>query len=136
MNKIKRMEKIKKSEDISNTPKPKSEKYVSTGVNDLFENPRVKAAYESLSPAEKARYTSIGEQLYDSVDFEECNVNEPMLEATAYIQNQLKSGLHPSMMEQNEKDLMKESYGEEWYIKYGYVKEDLDDLVTLMPELL
>ena len=37
------------------------------------------------------------------------------------------------MLEENEKALMKETYGDEWYKEWGYVEEDLIDIVTLKP---
>jgi len=41
----------------------------------------------------------------------------------------LKSGLHPSMLDENEKILLKEALGDKWYEKYGYVEQDL----TMIP---
>jgi hypothetical protein len=55
-----------------------------------------------------------------------------MYEAGAYISEQLKSGLHPSMMEDDEKRLMEELFGKEWYTKWGYVEGDLTDIVTVV----
>ena len=56
-----------------------------------------------------------------------------MTEAVAYIETSLRSGLHPSMLEDNEKALLKETYGNEWYHRWGYIEKDLDDIVTLKP---
>jgi len=54
-----------------------------------------------------------------------------MAEAVAYIESSLKSGLHPSMLEENEKALLQDNYGDEWYKRWGYVEEDLNTIVTL-----
>lgn len=90
---------------------------------------------KALSPEELIRYKEIGEELYGKIDFESSeilnNLPASMTESVAYISELVKSGLHPSMLEENEKELMKTSYGEDWFKKYGYVKEDLDDIVTL-----
>jgi len=48
-----------------------------------------------------------------------------------YVEHQLRSGLHPSMLEKDEKNLLVKIKGEEWYKNWGYVKEDLDNIVTL-----
>jgi hypothetical protein len=58
-----------------------------------------------------------------------------MTQAIMYIENQITSGLHPSMLESNEKELLKDAYGEKWYSKWGYVEGDLTDIVTLHPNL-
>ena len=116
-------------------PVPKNGPYVPTCPNDLFDNPMTRSAMAALSEEDKARYKEIGEHLYGRINFEDgqslYNMAPPMTEAVAYLETQLKSGFHPSMMEDNEKELMKDAYGDEWYEKWNYIKEDLDDIVTL-----
>ena len=107
--------------------------------NDLFNNPMAKAAeaaFAALDEEEKTKFRLIGEALYgDCIDYGNSkvldNLPEPMAEAVAYVHSGLTSGLHPSDLDDNEKNLMQDVYGEEWYEKYGYVKEDLDSIVTL-----
>lgn len=55
----------------------------------------------------------------------------PVKDFTAYIKRQLSDGLHPSFLEKEEKDFLSDKLGEEWYKEWGYVKGDLDDIVTL-----
>lgn len=54
----------------------------------------------------------------------------PVNDFTAYIKLQLSDGLHPSFLEKDEKYFLSATFGEEWYKEWGYVKEDLDDIVT------
>lgn len=54
----------------------------------------------------------------------------PITDFTAYIKLQLSDGLHPSFLEKEEKDFLSATFGEEWYKEWGYVKEDLNDIVT------
>lgn len=115
-----------------------SDKYVSQGPNDLFEGALAKAALASLSPEDREKYRIIGEQLYGNIDFENGKVNTTpgeMADAVAYIEIQIRSGLHISLLEDNEKNLMQEIYGKEWYKKWNYIEEDLTDIVTLKPVL-
>lgn len=113
--------------------------YMPTGENNLFDNPMTRAAISALSDEDKARYKEIGEHLYGRINFENGksinNMPPPMTEAVAYIETQLRSGFHPSMMEDNEKELMIDAYGSEWYKEWGYIKEDLEEIVTLKPIL-
>lgn len=102
---------------------------------DLFDNPMVRAASAAMSDEDKAKYKQIGEEMYGNMDFENSQVLDntpaPMMEAVAYVEEQLKSGLHPSMMEDNEKALLADIYGNKWYEKWGYVEGDLTDIVTI-----
>ena len=104
--------------------------------HDLFNNPMVKAAMDAMPESEKKRYKIIGEEMYGNVNFEESkilnNIPEPMKEFLLYITEQLKSGIHPSDLEDSEKDFLKDAFGNEWYIKYGYVEEDLYSIKTLV----
>jgi hypothetical protein len=105
------------------------------GDNDLFEGQLAKAALAALSDEDKERYKKIGEELYGTIDFEsnqpKSTMSDNMLEALAYIENQLNSGLHPSDLENNEKDLLKDAYGDEWFKKWNYELGDLTDIITL-----
>jgi len=100
--------------------------------NDLFNNPMTKAAFNALSEDEKQKYKRIGKELYGHLNFEDGKVLSelppPMEEAIAYVSEQLKSGLHPSMMDEDEKALMQECYGNEWFVKWGYTLEDLTEI--------
>ena len=105
---------------------------------DLFNNPMVKAAKEAMPEEEKERYRVIGEQIH-SIDYTSGQTEEvnpaPMEEGVAYLEANLRSGLHPSMMLENEHKLMSEIRGVEWYKEWGYVAEDLKEIVTLTPKL-
>jgi len=103
--------------------------------SDLFDNPMTRSAMLALSEEDKIKYKTIGDHLYGRINFEDGqnlnNMPPPMAEAVAYIESSLKSGLHPSMLEENEKALLNDNYGDEWYKRWGYVEEDLNEIVTL-----
>jgi hypothetical protein len=115
-------------------PKPKSTQYISNG-NDLFDNPMTRAAISALSEEQKEKYRRIGEAMYSGINFEDQqslnNMPPPMSEAVAYLESQIQSGLHPSMLEANEKAILADAYGEKWYEKWGYVEQDLTDIFTV-----
>jgi len=108
--------------------------------NDVFDNPMTRAALAALSEEDKARYKEIGEHMYGRINYEDGkslnNMDSPMAEAVAYIETQLRSGLHPSMMEDKEKVLIADVYGENWYLKWGYVAEDLNSIFTVKQKML
>ena len=104
-------------------------------TNTLWNNPMVRMAMKSMTEEEKQQYKKIGEQLYGNMNFKNSTLtidpDHQMKEAKLYITELLKSGLHPSHMEENEKIVMENEYGLEWYKKWGYTKEDLDSIVTV-----
>ena len=132
-NKKVKKDKKEKKQGVEET-KVSTEVVRTTG--NLFNNPMVESALKSMSVEELQRYKEIGERMYGTIDFEDSqilnNVPPPMYEAGAYISEQLKSGLHPSMMDDDEKRLMEELFGKEWYKKWGYVEGDLTDIVTVV----
>ena len=103
--------------------------------HDVFDNSLVQAALDALTPKDKERYLAMGEEMYGHVNFADAkalqNTEPPMMEALAYVEDQLRSGLHPSDMDDNEKALLSDHYGPEWYTKWNFVKEDLDDISGL-----
>jgi hypothetical protein len=101
--------------------------------NDLFNNPMVQAMEANMSPAEKEKYKQLGEKLYNNIDFVQgvCLEKPPIEEAAAFICSQLRSGIHPSLLENNEKQIMSETFGPEWYKQWGYVDQDLNEIFTL-----
>jgi len=107
-----------------------------TTKDTLWDNPMTRSAMKSMSPEELQRYKDIGESMYGDVDFEASkvlnNLPPPMAEAVAYVNESLKSGMHPSMLEENEVALLTDVYGEKWYEKWNYVEDDLKDIVTLI----
>lgn len=100
-------------------------------MNDLFNNPMTKAAQEALSPEDKEKYRKIGESLYGSINYETGTVEDTLEDCVLHIKEQLKSGIHPSMLEDEEKEVMLQKEGPEWFKKYGYIEEDLKEIKTL-----
>jgi hypothetical protein len=129
--------KSKTKDNQSHAYKNKDNVYVPCDSN-LYDNSMIKAAMAALSDEDKEKYKQIGNELYGTINFENGKLNEevkpPLEEALAYIKSQLLSGMHPSMLEDIEKELLKENYGDEWYIEWGYIKDDLTDIVTVKPE--
>jgi len=137
----KKVKRNKKSENQTGFLESKREEQIDlrpqgevTGT--LFNNPMIDSALKALSPEDLERYKAIGESMYGTVDFQGSkilnNTPAPTYEAAAYLKELLKSGLHPSMMDSDEKRLMIELFGEEWYTEWGYDEADLTDIVTLV----
>ena len=107
----------------------------------LWDNEMVKNATKAMSKTDLNKYAKLGESFYKDVDYEtstiidKTNIVPPFMKnAVQYIEESLKSGLHPCMMTNEEKELMKNIYGMKWYENYGYVEGDLSDFVTLKKE--
>ena len=108
--------------------------------NSLWNNSMITSALNSMSHEELEHYKKIGESIFNEIDFETASVTDKnniplfLTDAAAYISESVKSGLHPSMLTENDKCIMENVLGKEWYKKYGYVKEDLTEIVTLKIE--
>jgi hypothetical protein len=97
----------------------------------------VQQAKLAMSQEQLDEYKHIGEEMYKSVDFvtsevldnhasgqapgQKClkdSTPEEIIEAVAYINEAIKSGLHPDYLDENEKDVCKAFYGEDWMNKW------------------
>ena len=100
--------------------------------NEIWDNPFVKLALDSMTPQQKEDYREIGENIYSSIDFEDTKILntelEPSAESVAYISSALKSGMHIDFLNEEEIAVLKDVYGEEWYTNFGYTKEDIGSL--------
>ena len=90
--------------------------------DQLFNNEMIKQAKKSMTPEELEEYKKKGEEFFADVNFEDKDGNAipPVESACAYIAEGLKSGLHPSYLDDDEKRVMEEIYGKEWYKKWGW----------------
>jgi hypothetical protein len=105
--------------------------------SDLFNNPMVESAKKAMTKKDLDHYQQLGESMYKDINFETSSVNnlpQPMVDAAIYVESMIKSGMHPSLLDENDKNVMNEVYGDEWYKRYGYIKEDLIEIVTLKLE--
>ena len=103
---------------------PRKSKYF-----DLFDNPMVTAAKNSMSQEYIEKLKNLGEEFYSNIDFNTSKVynNLPpeMVDAVLYLTEGLKSGIHPRDLEKDEQRLLAEAYGNEWYTNWNYTSDDL-----------
>ena len=120
---------------VSKKQKKAEELRKKTQAYDLFDNPMTRAALKSMTPEQIKTYQDIGQKMYGNIDFDKSevlsNLPPPMAEALAYVKEGIKAGLHPTDLDEDEVNLLKEVYGEEWYTKFGYTAEDLEKIVTV-----
>lgn len=82
---------------------------------DIWNNP----AKDMLTDEQKDEFKVKGKHMYDQMDFG--NIESDVLDAVAYIRMQLRSGVHPSFLEDNERDIMQKIYGDDWEtLEYMY----------------
>lgn len=75
---------------------------------DLWNNP----AKNMLTDEQRAEFETKGEHLYNQMDLDDMESN--IVDAIAYITLQLRSGLHPSFLTSEERDVMQKMYGDDW----------------------
>ena len=100
-------------------------------MSDLFNNPMVNNALKSMTPEQIDDYKKKGEQMYGTVNFPDStiinNLAPPMEESAAYIEAGIKSGLSPRDLTEDEIVLLTQAFGEEWYLRYGFTKDEVPE---------
>ena len=93
-------------------------------AHSVFNNPAAIAEYNKLSDDEKAYYKTVGEQMYNTpvgMDPLTHSINESL----QIITTSLKTGMMPSLLSQDEVNLLEDQLGERWYEKFDITPEDL-----------
>jgi hypothetical protein len=98
---------------------------------DIWNNPMVNNALKSMTKEQIEEYKKVGEYMYNNVNFEDNkiinNLDPPIEESVAYIEEGIKSGLLPQDLTENEVVVLNKAYGEKWYERYGFVKDDVPE---------
>ena len=106
----------------------------------MQDNEHLDVAVKNLPVGEKITYNTFIKDLYGHLNFQGKNTvnnGEPIEEETiAFVVRQLNDGIHPSVMEESEIAVLVKELGDEWYKKWGYVKGDLTEIVTLDREII
>jgi hypothetical protein len=93
------------------------------------------AAVNGLSVDDKEIYKKLGKEMFGHLNFKGHelvnNIKPDQYEVLAYIVQQIKDGLHISMLEEGEVEIMHKTYGATWYTEWGFVEGDLHDIVTV-----
>jgi hypothetical protein len=117
------IQKVNNDNDLSSN-KAKTKLY---NQEDLFNNPMVEKAKKNLSKETLENLKAYGEEMF-SIDFETKGTSaddSTSEEVLAQLDMMLRSGLHPSDLNFEEKDFLKEYVGKKWYEKYGWMENDL-----------
>lgn len=90
---------------------------------DLFDNHMVREAKKNMTPEQIEEYKQIGEQMYNTVDFETGQAYDQDLDSilarNVYeIDSALRSGLGIENLEENDIKILQEVYGKNWKDKY------------------
>lgn len=71
----------------------------------------------------------LGEKFHESFDVTRGTTHDihevVMEEALAYVVESLKSGIHPSYLDEDERAILAAGYGENWHEKWGYTADDV-----------
>ena len=93
----------------------------------LFDNPTFQEMKNSLPQEEQEKYEKYGKYMYEEMDqFTETGDMKAAIDTVSQIKLMLDSGMHPSYLEKEEKEFLKNYLGEDWYKKFGYLENDLN----------
>lgn len=95
----------------------------------LFDNAIFQEMKNSLSPEEQKKYEEYGKYMYEEMDqFTETGDMKSAIDTVSQIKLMLESGMHPSFLEKEEKEFLKNYLGDKWYEKFGYLENDINRL--------
>lgn len=100
--------------------------------DDLFNSAFANNVRKSLTPEQLAEYEKIGNYMYSNDGYKVATmgskVQEPLEEEViAYAVSALRSGLPPSELSIREIIGISAVYGDKWYERFGYKKEDVPE---------
>ena len=128
--------------DVLNNPEnminQNSDNDIETNPFDIFSNPQIQKAKESLPPHVRQQYEQIGENIWNQMEssqkiidnnaeFGVTHMPPPVEEAAANISEAIKSGLHPTMLDEDEAKVMLHCFGEKWYETFGFTEQDMEE---------
>lgn len=98
---------------------------------DLFNNPAVNNALKALTPEQIEEYKRIGEAMHGHVNFTDSSIikqmEPPLEESVAYIEEGIRSGLLPSDLSEDEVTSLCKAYGDKWYERYGFKQHEVPE---------
>lgn len=93
----------------------------------LFDNPMFKEMKESLPEEEQKKYEKYGKYMYEDMDpFSENGDMKAAVDTVSQIKLMIESGMHPSYLEKEEREFLKNYLGDDWFKKFGYLENDLN----------
>lgn len=103
--------------------------------SNLFNNPMIESAKNALPPEQLERYKKLGEDMFSNdftnLDSNFNNIPPFLAQPLLYISEAIKSGLHPSELTDDEKNILFECYGKNWWERFGYDEKDLHEYYSL-----
>ena len=93
----------------------------------LFDNPMFTEMKNSLSEDEQKKYEKYGKYMYEEMDqVTDSGEMKAIVDTVSQIKLMVESGLHPSFLDKEEKEFLKNYLGEKWYESFGYLENDLN----------
>ena len=98
----------------------------------------VHSALQTMDIDDAKRYKDMGRDYFENLDMESVNDKGDFtpISVKESIQRLLviiKSGMHPSFLTENDKQILSIEYSKTWYEEFGYTKEDLNEIITTTP---
>jgi len=107
--------------------KLQKEKEEKKKYDPLFDNPTFVEMKNSLPVEEQQKYEEQGKYMYAQLDeFDEKGEMNAAIDTVSQIKLMLRSGMHPSYLDKEEREFLTNYLGKEWYKEFGYLENDLN----------
>ena len=93
---------------------------------DLFNNPTILKAKESLSKEDLEKCEKQGEYMFNSIDFDKGGLEGQLKDFIRYIEMGLKSGLSLDDLTEKEIEAISNVKGKEWYKMYDFPSDEIE----------
>lgn len=107
-------------------------------MNDLFNNPMVNSAKKAMTKEQMDEYKRIGEYMYNTDIYRTADTGSKVKEDAdpedllLYASEALKAGLDPMDLSQEEVRTFVDVYGDLWYERFGFKKDQVPILTIQM----
>lgn len=103
------------------------QKQESKNKDPLFDNPVFTEMKNSLPEEEQKKYEKYGKYMYEEMDqITDNGEMKAIIDTVSQIRLMVESGMHPSFLDKEEKEFLKNYLGEKWYESFGYLENDLN----------
>jgi hypothetical protein len=91
----------------------------------LWNDPAIEETIKRMNPEQLYRYQKMAQCLYEKAN--DPNPHTINMEAAAQVRLMLRDGLHPDMLEENERQIFIDAYGLKSLQEYSKDDDDRDD---------
>lgn len=113
----------------------KEERVTAPEPYNMFKDPAIMSVRDSADQETLDRYAKMGEHMYGNIDFTGDDLEIMLDNRCKELLLRVNNGYHPSFLDESELQVLEDKKGDEWYLTFGYTKDDLKEIVNVPTDL-